>query len=60
MDTAQVIKHNTLMNGITSTRGEAMGFVQVNRLDLKDDGVFELTKELKSTSRGRTLPLLGF
>ncbi len=49
MDTAHVIKHNTLMNGITSTRGEAMGFVQESRLDLKDDGVFELIKELKST-----------
>lgn len=49
LDTAQVIKHNTLMNGITSARGEAMGFVQENWLDLKNDGVFELTKELKST-----------
>ena len=49
MDTAAVVKNNTLMNGITSTRGQAMGFVQENRLLLREDGCFTLTKELKST-----------
>lgn len=49
MDTAAVIKHNTLMNGITSTRGQAMGFVQEDLLVLGEDGRFTLTKELKST-----------
>ena len=49
IDTAEVIKHNTLMNGITSTRGQAMGFIQENLLELGNDGRFTLTKELKST-----------
>ena len=49
MDTAAVVKHNTLMNGITSTRGQAMGFVQENHLVLGDNGTFTLIKELKST-----------
>ena len=48
-DTAAVIKHNTLMNGITSTRGEMMGFIQVDTLTLHEDGSFALDKELKST-----------
>ena len=48
-DTAAVIKHNTLMNGITSTRGEAMGFIQVDTLALHENGDFTLVKELKST-----------
>ncbi len=48
-DTAAVVKHNTLMNGITSTRGQAMGFVQINRLTLEDGGKFTLVKELLST-----------
>ena len=48
-DTAAVIKHNTLMNGITSTRGEAMGFIQVDTLTLYENGDFTLVKELKST-----------
>lgn len=47
-DTAAVVKHNTLMNGITSTRGQAMGFVQINNLTL-DDGQFTLVKQLMST-----------
>ena len=48
-DTAAVIEHNTLMNGITSTRGEAMGFIQVDTLTLHKDGSYTLVKELKST-----------
>ena len=47
-DTTAVIKHNTLMNGITSTRGQAMGFIQINKLTL-DDGEFTLVKQLMST-----------
>lgn len=46
-----VMKHNTLMNGITSTRGEAMGFVQTDTLSLHEDHTFELVKELKSTKK---------
>lgn len=48
-DTASVIRYNSLMNGITSSRGEAMGFLQENILVIETDGTFTLTKELKST-----------
>ncbi len=49
MDTQAVVKNNTLMNGITSSRGQAMGFIQEDNLVLKENGEFTLTKELKST-----------
>ena len=49
LDTAGVIAHNTLMNGITSTRGEALGIIQEDLLRLEADGTFLLEKELKST-----------
>lgn len=55
-DTAAVIKHNTLMNGITSTRGETMGFVQEDMLTLHPDGRFTLVKELKSTITNEMVP----
>lgn len=50
-NTSEVVKHNTLMNGITSTRGEAFGMVQEDVLTLRGDGTFTLVKELKSTKR---------
>ena len=49
MGAEEVMLHNTLMNGVTSTRGKAMGFVQEDRLVLGPDGRFTLTKELRST-----------
>lgn len=52
--TAEVVKHNTLMNGVTSSRGQAMGFVMESVLVLKA-GAFTLTKEMKTTKRS---PLL--
>ena len=55
LGTAEVIKNNTLMNGITSTRGEMMGFIQENRLELSIDGAFVLMKTLKST---KTNPMI--
>ena len=48
-DTAEVVKNNTLMNGITSTRGEAFGMLQEDVLTLQGNGIFVLVKELKST-----------
>lgn len=48
-DTAEVVKHNTLMNGITSTRGQAMGFIQINKLTLDHNQKYTLMKELIST-----------
>ena len=32
MDTQAVVKNNTLMNGITSSRGQAMGFIQEDKM----------------------------
>lgn len=49
LGTEEVILHNTLMNGVTSTRGKAMGFIQEDRLVLGAERQFSLTKELKST-----------
>ena len=37
-DTAEVVKNNTLMNGITSTRGEAFGMLQEDVLTLQGNG----------------------
>ncbi len=51
-----VAVHNTLMNGITSSRGESMGFEQVDILTLREDGTFELSKGLKSTIATDELP----
>ncbi len=48
-DVAAVVKHNTLMNGVTSSRGESLGIIQEDRLFLNEDGTFTLRKELKST-----------
>ena len=49
LETEEVAKHNTLMVGIVSSKGEELGFVQEDRLCLCRDGTFRMEKELKTT-----------
>lgn len=48
-DWREVAKKNTLLGGVTFSRGEVMGFVQENRLELSENGTFQLTKTMRST-----------